>query len=937
MQVAQLPGNIAEISVSLGDREESHLVAADSQPHSTLLCLTRPLHVRRGQRLTLTCCRDKDLCRIEGLFLGSEPIGLPEVKIENVAAWSSRPGEVALCWTTSRMAETGVVEYGIDRLTKRTEPSDELGQNHRVALAGLDPQATYQARILARHGKAEIASETIRFRAAPPTPRATSLKTISLAVPEPTEHPRTDWPVTLGLPFPRGVLAWTEDLTLTDSAGKRSVLQAKPLSRWSDGSVAWAVLDFSASTGPSAASYALQANPDPSNRPQPLGATGTTVRLGESPGVLFEVQRGGVASQVRLELTTADGVQWACVPPDRKDVVQEAVGPLRSVLKFSGPMVASDGSKAWTYLVRLSQWKSRDAIGLDISLCNDQPQPRTRAVRSLVLRLPLGGREIQTTILGQAPQTLAAGQEIRLLQDKDNHFAISSAQGTAEGSQATGFLSAAGSQRSWTAVMPYFWQTYPAALSARPQGLDVELLPRLSPDTYSDAESRKVYSRLYAWFQKGNYLFRAGQLLRRQVFIVPQSFSGDEAARQAAWWSSPLVPQAPAEFLCHSGALGRAVALPTPGIWDAYEKMFTRSFAQHLVDRSKDRTFGWMHFGDWYGERDLNYGNNEYDLAWALAIQWMRTGRREYFDRGQEMARHYSSVDTLHGAFTEGLNGLVWQHSFNHLGTDLSPAELQLPLDDPKAANYMERYGKGMFRGAIDRQGHVFQEGNWIYAALAGDRFLWDEASRICDNQAQWLTKDFDFSIERGAGWPLINAVAAYRHTGNPYYLNAARLIVQRCLERQYPNGGWLHYPPVDETAGTPTLGGKAFATGILSYGLLRYLDVEPQPRPEVRRMLVRAADWLIEESWLPGRGFRYISNCPALERTAGRGLTSMLNAELVAFAYEQTHEPRYRDFWSDMMKGVLDTSVGGMGKNFAQGVHQTIFGLERIAPWVRQ
>ena len=81
--------------------------------------------------------------------------------------------------------------------------------------------------------------------------------------------------------------------------------------------------------------------------------------------------------------------------------------------------------------------------------------------------------------------------------------------------------------------MPYFWQTYPAALSARPQGLDVELLPRLSPDTYSDAESRKVYSRLYAWFQKGNYLFRAGQLLRRQVFIVPQSFSGDEAARQA--------------------------------------------------------------------------------------------------------------------------------------------------------------------------------------------------------------------------------------------------------------------------------------------------------------------------------------------------------------------------------------------------------------------
>lgn len=101
--------------------------------------------------------------------------------------------------------------------------------------------------------------------------------------------------------------------------------------------------------------------------------------------------------------------------------------------------------------------------------------------------------------------------------------------------------------------------------------------------------------------------------------------------------------------------------------------------------------------------------------------------------------------------------------------------------------------------------------------------------------------------------------------------------------------------------------------------------------------MLVHAADWLMQESWLPGRGYCYISNCPALERTAGRGLTSMLNAELVAFAYEETRDPRYRDFWADMMKDVLKANVGGMGKNFAQGVHQTIFGLQRIAPWIRK
>jgi len=68
-------------------------------------------------------------------------------------------------------------------------------------------------------------------------------------------------------------------------------------------------------------------------------------------------------------------------------------------------------------------------------------------------------------------------------------------------------------------------------------------------------------------------------------------------------------------------------------------------------------------------------------------------------------------------------------------------------------------------------------------------------------------------------------------------------------------HGGWLHWPPLSETGDVPSLGGKSFAVGILSYGILRYLDEEPRERPEVRRMLVRGADWLMKESWIPGKG----------------------------------------------------------------------------------
>lgn len=951
VQMADSPSAFEELSVRVDGRNVAHLVGDETTGLPGLFCIDRPITARRGQRLTLVSASGGTMCRIEGLYLASEPIHPPEPKIENLQVWSPESGQAHICWTTSRPAVTGVVEYGTTGLSERTESSDYVGQNHRVVLRGLDSRAGYQARLVMKHGRKLLVSDVVRFQVTPHTSSKSKPLSIALAVPEPTKNARRDWPVTIGLPLARGALAGTGDLRLADSAGKPVELGATALSRWPDGSVAWAVLDFSATTvvGLTPRTYSLQIQSVPPVRPSSSSDTqlqkvadrwrletkGQSILIGE-PGVAFSLARANVQAPATLELTTGEGTVWTCGRPDPASVALEVNSPTRAVLKYSGPMIARDGTVAWSYLVRLTVWKGSGALGLDVSLCNDQPQPRDREVRSWVLHLPLDGNSVRGAVEGQPLKPLQAGQEIRLLQDKDNHYAVQSPGGNRQGKHAQGVAAAAGTSWQWTSVVPQSWETYPIGFSVHPKSLDIELLPRLAPETYSDPESLKVFHRLYAWFKDGKYLIRAGQLLRRQMFVVPAALTGDEAASQASWWSQPLLAQSSPEYSCATGALGRAFVVPQKGVWDAYEKMFTESFARHLVDRQEDRTFGWMHFGDWFGERGLNYGNNEYDMAWALAVQWMRTGRRDYFDRGLEMARHYSTVDTLHGTYTQGLNGIVREHSFNHVGTDFTPEQLHMSMADRKVESYLTLYGRGMFHGAIDRQGHVFQEGNWIYGALAGDRFLWDVAERVCDNQAFWLTKSFDFGIERSGGWPLINVVTAYRHTGNPYYLNAARLMIQRCLERQDPvRGGWLHYPPLDETGDVPAYGGKAFAVGILSYGILRYLDVEP--RPEVRQMLVRVTDWLMQESWLPGRGFRYISNCPHCERTAGRGLTCLLNAELVAFAYEETRDRRYLDFWRDMMQGVLDKNVGAMGKNFAQGVHQTIFGLERVRPWITE
>src|SRR5439155_7659837 len=51
-------------------------------------------------------------------------------------------------------------------------------------------------------------------------------------------------PVTRGVPFPRGVLTDPAAVTLFDDAGREVFVQTQALSRWSDRTVRWLLLDF---------------------------------------------------------------------------------------------------------------------------------------------------------------------------------------------------------------------------------------------------------------------------------------------------------------------------------------------------------------------------------------------------------------------------------------------------------------------------------------------------------------------------------------------------------------------------------------------------------------------------------------------------------------------------------------------------------------------
>lgn len=937
------------------------IVGGDPKDAIWLYRFSDPVTVQGGDSVAFTALHGVGFYRVRALVLSTSPVTPPPPRIENVAVWSPESGAVDLCWTTSVIAPTGRVECRGEDGKPMVIESDYSGRNHRAQLRGLNPHAKYEATVITAFNGEEVSAPMV-FTAAPPVPAPTQPFALDLAVPEPTNRPRSDWPATIGVPFAQGQLARVADLRLFDRDGNAVPLQSRTFSRWRDGSVKWAVLSF---VTDAPASLKLEARPA-WDTPAPDAAPVLTLtdagdawdvrtdaiafRLGKSTPALFDrvaYDRNGdgtvaadeaiaadpIGANVKLELP--DGTFLTCGPPANGELVVEQNGPARAILRWAGTMQSDAGPAPWDYLVRVTLAKSLPTLDISLSMAYVGTDPAYTPINKLALRVPVEGNGgVRGALEGDALQAVSEGAPLEILQDYDDHFALTAPAGAREGTRATGLAVAEDDAVSVNVLVRDFWQTYPSGYAIRPDGIHVRLLPELPADAYRGEADRDWFFKIYAWCKDGDYLFKSGQMTQQRLCVTYAAPGAIDAAQHTQWLANPLVPQLEPAYLCGTGALGAPIFPRTEGVWDSYEEWFAKGFEALEKNRETCRTFGWMHYGDWFGERILNHGNNEYDLPWALGLQWMRTGERGYFDRGLQMARHHSTVDTLHGDAAWAGRALVWEHSLNHVGSGLSVEEMNIPPDNPDGKKYLENFGS-MFGGALDPQGHVFNPGNWLYAALTGDPWFADAAARVADHQAEKLTPAYNFTIERSGGWPLINASNAYAFSGNPYYLNAARLMIERTLARQDPDtGGWLHNPPINETEGQRVLGGKAFAVGILSHGIMRYLEQEPEPRPDVRHMLVRGADWLMNESWIPGKGFRYITNAPNYRDTGARGLTCQLVAEHVAWAYDETGDQKYLDFWKEVTAGMFDSPLNGMGKAFTQGTRQTVYALDRARKW---
>ncbi len=348
------------------------------------------------------------------------------------------------------------------------------------------------------------------------------------------------------------------------------------------------------------------------------------------------------------------------------------------------------------------------------------------------------------------------------------------------------------------------------------------------------------------------------------------------------------------------------------GVWlDVFADRPDINVEQALVGRADGhcRAYGMLNFGDSYdsgytaqgrGGGDLVWCNNEYDYPHACALLYVRTGIRRFLDYNIASCSHWMDVDVCHYHSNPLYVGGQWEHTGGHC------------------------------KNGVMVCSHEWVEGLLDYYHFTGDERGLETALGIGDNVLRLLGTPMYAKVgeanARETGWALRTLTALYVETRDEKWLSRCGHILQdfKVWEEQY--GNWLA-PYTDNT-----LIRVGFMISVAIGSVMRYYREFPEP--ELKDMMLRAVDDLIENCYMEELGCFYYKELPSLNRL---GQNTLL-LEALAIAYELSGDAEYlkpglETFKRSIMAGVpgnvgnktvvQDAVVVGnaSSKNFAQSM----------------
>ncbi len=758
--------------------------------------------------------------------------------------------------------------------------------------------------------------------------------TTAIVVEEPSGVERQSWPVTSGIPFAQGDLTSIDQVALFTNTGQELPLQTEALARWPDGSVRWLLLDFQTDlNADERREFELRFGDGVTRsavpKPVQLQQQANSVLIQTGPlDMRLEQDQSSLLGQVALDgkavlegtdsgiaITDASGKEFRLGPPE--SIIVEAAGPLRASVRLEGKHIAGDDS-LFRYVIRLHAYRGKPYVRCFYTFINDQQESLMTSVKNLDVYVARPGKSGSwDTLDGVKQVTAAADSERRLFQWDEHHYDL---DGDPVGERAPGWAACGGDGASVAVGLREFWQNWPKSLCVDAGSLKVGICPELSPDLYA-GKPLEEENKLYYHIRDGRHTFKIGVAKTHELwfnFLVGQP-EGDVLTDFYQAVEEPLLATCSLEYACATIAAGELQPVD-PAKYFGYDPWLDRALDAHLARRDKVREYGMLNYGDWYGERSVNWGNLEYDFAHGLFLQYLRSGDRRYFSRAEQASRHHIDVDVIHATNPLLKNpwgaapqvGEIWLHCLNHTGGYYEDAPL------PVSRTYQ--------MGHSTNFGHVWLSGDFDYYHLTGDRRALEVAVQMADAMVRHMPTSYGTHI-RALGWPMIMALHAYEATGDKKYLDAATLNWQVLKKEIDWKKGWVirlakgHCLHEERTCH----GNVPFMEGMTLCALTRYHRITQDP--DVLKAITVGIDQMIRECWQEDvKTFRYTA-CP-LSSKAPYSLF-MLSTEAMAYEAKLTGNAEHLRILREGFQAAIPENAGyEFGKGAAQMIHFSPHGM---------
>jgi hypothetical protein len=695
-------------------------------------------------------------------------------------------------------------------------------------------------------------------------------------------------PVTLGVPFAKGTLV--DGKTILWDAEEREVpVQTTPLSRWSDGSVRWLLLDFVVD-GPAegASRWALR----PAGEVRTLPASRLVVEDTDQAVVIrtgaavFHVDRQVFRPFTRVQFGGRDLLQdnsCRTVLTDAKggtelpridSIAVEASGPVRATVCLQGSFA---GRVRCRFEARLCFWAGTGLVRLRLTLHNpnrarhagglwDLGDPGSLLFRDLSLEAALAGPDAPevrwTADSGEAPRALS-GDVLEVYQDSSggenwrsrNHvnrdgrvpcsfrgYRVRDGRGETFGLRASPVVSLRGPAGTVTVAVPEFWQQFPKALEVDRGTLRVRLFPRQFGDLFElQGGEQKTHT---VWLHFGP--------------------AGERSGLPLQWVHRPARAQAPPEWYVASGAVPD-LPLPSPD-GGRLERLLTEAVAgpnSFFARREVIDEYGYRHYGEVYADHEashydgppplVSHYNNQYDVVHGALRQYWRTGDPRWFDLLDPLARHVRDIDVYHTTRDRAAysGGLFW-HTDHYRDAATATHRAYARANRRPGRSYgggpsnEHNYTTGLLHysfvtGDPGARDAVLRLADWVLAMDDGRRNVFGLLDDGPTGLASSTASPAYHGPGRGAGNSVNALLDAWLLTGQRHYLDYAEALVRRCVH------------PADDVTRHDLLNVEArWSYTVFLVVLARYLDLKAEAGEQdsmfryARAALLRYAAWMV-------------------------------------------------------------------------------------------